>query len=347
MASEIRPAPAGLTDTAPPALYRELAAGAHRFDFFHALRCLACLHPELDPPGSGATPAREPVRLGQQPSMAFAPSTIAGFDFDPEGDIPPRLEVLFFGLFGPNGPLPLHLTEYARDRLRNANDPALARFADIFHHRLLGLFYRAWADSEPVVQQDRPAADLFARRLGSLCGIGSVETRAVDTVPDTAKLYHSGRLGCHARNPEGLAALLSDQLRLPVQVSEFVGQWLAIEPGDELRLDANAGALGMTTLLGERVWDCQSKFRLIIGPLSRGEFESLLPAGGQLRTLAALVRNYLGDEFDWDLQPILKREEVAPARLGEFANLGWNSWLSHETPAENFAELIIAPILDC
>ncbi|MEL6236605.1 MAG: type VI secretion system baseplate subunit TssG, partial [Pseudomonadota bacterium] len=41
----------------------------------------------------------------------------------PEGSVPragpARLRNLFFGLFGPMGPLPIHLTEYARDRARN------------------------------------------------------------------------------------------------------------------------------------------------------------------------------------------------------------------------------------
>lgn len=345
MATEIRPAPTGVAAPEIPPLYQELNAAPYRFDFFHALRCLACARPDLDTVGSAPAPHREPVRLGQEPSMAFAPSSLSRFEFDPEGDAPPRLEVLFFGLFGPNGPLPLHLTEHARERRRNAGDAAFARFADMFHHRLLTLFYRAWADAEPAVQQDRPASDLFARRLGSLCGVGVPESLDVDSLPDRVKLHYSGRLGCHARNPEGLAAIVSSHLQLPVKLEEFVGQWLAIEPGDELRLDQGAltGSLGVDTILGERVWDCQSKFRLVIGPLSRANFESLLPTGHRLRTVVDLVRNYLGDELDWDVQPVLKHDEVTPARLGEYAQLGWNSWLCEEAPAEDFAELVIEP----
>src|SRR6478609_2460492 len=73
----------------------------------------------------------------------------------------PRLYVTFGGMFGPQGPLPLHLTEYARDRIINSADPTFARFLDIFHHRMLSLVYRAWADAQPTVQFDRPESDRF------------------------------------------------------------------------------------------------------------------------------------------------------------------------------------------
>jgi predicted component of type VI protein secretion system len=46
--------------------------------------------------------------------MIFAPAELAAWW--PASGRPARLLVYFFGLLGPNGPLPLHLTEYARER---------------------------------------------------------------------------------------------------------------------------------------------------------------------------------------------------------------------------------------
>ena len=85
--------------------------------------------------------------------MVFAPAALAAVEQAP--DRPPRLLVRFFGLFGPDGPLPLHLTEYARDRMRNWRDATFQRFADVFHHRALSLFWRAYADSRPTISFDR------------------------------------------------------------------------------------------------------------------------------------------------------------------------------------------------
>src|SRR3546814_13244173 len=41
------------------------------------------------------------------------------------------LEQFFFGLGGPNGPLPLHITEYVRERQRNNADSTSKRFLEI------------------------------------------------------------------------------------------------------------------------------------------------------------------------------------------------------------------------
>ena len=113
----------------------------------------------------------EPVRLGQAADLAFAPAPLATFD-PGQGGSRPRLQVRLFGLLGPNGPMPLHLTEYVRDRLRNASDPTAARFLDLLNHRFLALFYRAWAQAQPHVNRDRPDRDRFAGYIGSFVGIG-------------------------------------------------------------------------------------------------------------------------------------------------------------------------------
>ncbi len=83
-----------------------------------------------------------------------------------------EVSILSFGLFGPNGPLPVHLTEYARERIYHHQDTSLRAFADLFHHRLALLFYRAWADAQPTVSLDRADNRRFEDYLSSLIGMG-------------------------------------------------------------------------------------------------------------------------------------------------------------------------------
>ena len=276
--------------------------------------------------------------------MAFAPSTLASFEL--RGGLPPRLEVLFFGLFGPNGPLPLHLTEYARERIRNVGDDTFARFADLFHHRMLCFFYRAWAESRPVTHLDRPSQDRFSRRLGSLLGIGIDQIRDRDAVPDYAKLFFAGHMSTHTHNAEGLLAILRSYFHIPIRMQQYVGTWFTIPDDARLRLGESlqTGALGVTTSVGERVWECQSKFRLSVGPVSMVDYQRMLPGGISLLRLLALVRNYLGDEFDWDVQLILHRSEVQPACLGAFGQLGWTTWLQGPLPQKDPDELYLNPM---
>jgi len=208
------------------AFFAALADHPHEYDFYQALRRLDTLfrdHPRL---GRSRRPAEDPVRLCQEPSLAFSPATLTRCERSAR--VQPRLSVAFGGMFGPQGPLPLHLTEYARDRIINSADPTFSRFLDIFHHRMLSLVYRAWADAQPTVQFDRPESDRFAAYVGSLCGIGHTSLQNRDAMPDLAKLYFSGRLSCQARNPEGLQAMLAEFFRLPMRLVEFVGRWLRV-----------------------------------------------------------------------------------------------------------------------
>ncbi len=143
-----------------------LAAAPYRYDFYQTLRVLECLYSEQPRWGTALRPADEPIRLGQQPDLSFSPVPIAGFE-PAGGNRRARLLVYFAGLLGPNGPLPLHLTDYARERLLHLGDPTFARFLDVFNHRFLAFLYRAWAQAQPHVNRDRPASDRFGVYVGS------------------------------------------------------------------------------------------------------------------------------------------------------------------------------------
>lgn len=310
-------------------LREELQKKPYKFDYFQALRRLECAHPDKPRIGSSSRPVDDPIRLGQEGSLAFAPASIASFEPGKEGR-PYRLAVYFFGLLGPNGPLPLHLTEYARDRRRNHLDSTIVRFLDVFHHRMLTLFYRAWASAQPTVCFDRPESDRFGLYVGSLFGIGMPSLRERDAWPDLAKLHYAGQLLNATRNPEGLRSILRGYFRQPVEIEQFVGQWLELPPGTHCRLGASPGisALGETLILGARTWECQHKFRIIFGPLRFSDYDSLLPGRESHRRLIALLRNYVGHELAWDVTLVLKKEEVPPLVLDGSRQLGWTTWLN-------------------
>ncbi len=335
----VEPAPA---PGAVSSLFAGLAARPWNFGFYHAMRALEAAFPDRPRFGRSARPAQDPIRLAQEPAVVFAPATIAAWQ-PAEEDHPPRLAVFFFGLFGPDGPLPLHLTEYARDRRRNHRDPTFQRFADVFHHRALSLFYRAWADVRPTVSFDRPEQDRFGLYVGALAGLGMTSLRDRDAMPDLTKLHFAGHLALQTRHAEGLADILSAFFAMPVRVESFIGAWLTLPSADRSRLGdgARTVALGQTVLLGGRVWSRQHKFRIVIGPLSLAEYERLLPGGRSFHRLVPIVRNYAGDTLVWDVNLILKRDEVVPTRLGGFGRLGWTTWLMPRRAETDAADLFL------
>jgi len=335
---------AGKDRSKADALTRQLAKAPYSFDFFQAVRRIECTRPDLPGVGRSQRPKEDPVRFCQAASLAFAPSTIAGYSPGPGGG-PPRFVVNFLGLLGPNGPMPLHITEYVRERVRHHRDETLARFLDVFHHRMISLFYRAWACSQQTVSYDRDGDDRFAVYIGSLFGIGMDSFRDRDAVPDIAKLHYSGRLVCGTRHAEGLRAIVSDYFGIAAEIDEFVGAWIDLPEDCCCRLGASpeSGLVGSTAIVGSRVWQCQHKFRLKLGPMRLSAYERLLPGSDSLQRLIAWIRNYVGDELSWDVQLMLKGEEVPQLCLGQTGRLGWTTWLSSKPFEEDVDDLVLRP----
>ena len=319
-----------------------VGARPYAYDFFYVLRQVEAARPDLPRLGEAARPADEPVRLGQEPLLDFAPAALSGVR--PARDSrPPVIEVRFLGLLGPNGPLPLHLTEYARDRLLNHGDAAFARFLDVINHRFLLLFYRAWAQAQPVANLDRARDDRFAKYVGALFGAGLQSTQQRDAAEDEIKLHHAGTLARAVRNADGLRAMLSHYFRLPVRVEQFVARWMRLPETDRTRLTAGQGSaqLGRSAVLGAAVWDAQSHIRLHIDAPTLREYEEFLPGGPAGARLVALLRSYLGWELCWDVRLSLALAEVPSTTLGRAGRLGWTTWLAGGPRADDAHDLLL------
>jgi type VI secretion system protein ImpH len=323
-------------------LAEELEAEPHAFDYYSALRRIECLYQERPRLGTSKRPVDEPIRLAQEPALTFESASLTGFEPGMDGQ-PHRLLVRLLGLLGPNGPLPLHFTEYAKRRQRDYGDRTFAGFLDIFHHRMLSLFYRAWANNEPTISYDRPAADRFGDYVGSLAGLGMAELQKRDAIADQTKFYYCGRLSCQTRCAEGLQAVLTDFFNVPAGVEEFVGEWMDLPQQHICRLgmDRANGKLGESVVAGVKIWSGQHKFRIHLGPLGVEQYESFLPSGECIGRLVPLVRNYIGDELAWDVRLILKKKEVPSVRLNGASRLGWTSWMGERSSADDADDLVI------
>jgi type VI secretion system protein ImpH len=335
-------APAATATTSPETsaldeLLAAVQAEPDRFDFFALLRRIDALRPDAPRTGEAQRPRQEALRLGQAPELDFAPAALHALEPRPEG--PPRLLVRFFGLLGPQGPMPLHFTEVVRDRQRHHDDATLAHFLDVFHHRLLSLFYRAWAQAQPVVHLDRPASDRFRVWLAAMAGTPAGSGR----VPAAAMAYYAGWFTGRSRPPEMLCKVLRSYFGVGAEVEEHVGHWLSVDLADQSRLGyarnraehaaVPAAALGRTANAGSRVWDRQNRFRLHLGPLDGGQFLAFLPGGSDWPALLHWVRLAAGRELQWDLQLDLAPAHRPAPRLGRHVRLGLTSWLTRHPPA--------------
>ncbi len=322
----------------------QLEQEPYKHGLFATLRRLECLSADTPRIGQSVRPGEDCVRLGQQTTLAFSASQLA--EFSPRsGKKPPRLLVNAPGLFGPNGPLPIHLTEYVYERRKHFGDDSMWRFIDIFHHRMLSLLYRAWANTQPTVNADRKEDDRFTRYVASLMGLGLESLENRDAFPDNGRLHYVGHLARQSRSPQGLLGAIEDFFDVTVSIRQFVGEWMDIPQSARWQLGKKVrdGGLGFGTTLGESVWSCQHKFTVVVGPVDYETFCRFLPGSENSNRLAALVRTFCGDEYDWDLQLILKKEEIPLLQLGQQGLLGRTSWLRDDNRTEDAIDVQLHP----
>jgi type VI secretion system protein ImpH len=344
-----------------------------QFDFFQAVRILEQLTPERVAVGRAGPPALEVVRFKAHASLSFPPSVIANLT-PPTVAVPvPAMSVPFMGLTGPSGVLPRHYTEMllrVEKELKTKEKHAFRDWLDLFNHRFISLFFRAWEKYRYDVNfaRRRPGSDneLFAHAILCLVGVGMPslqqrlrvaatweqpsaqvrEERVLAKVENLAMVYYSGLLSHRPRNALGLEALIHDYFALPVRVLQFQGHWVQLEDEKQSRLGDPSGyaLLGSNAVVGERVWDVQGKVRLRVGPLSYERYEDLLPdrepfpERKSFFELSHLVRFYAGVEMTFDVQLVLMPDEVPECRLadgtGDGPQLGWNTWLQSQSFAE-------------
>jgi type VI secretion system protein ImpH len=336
--------PRGLPD-AP--LERQLREEPYRFDFFQAVRLLEEIGRDRVPVGHEGPPRREPVRFLAARGLAFPASQLLALEppADPESNEPARLTVAFMGLTGPLGVLPYCYTELVADRHR-AGDRTLGAFLDLLNHRLISLFYRAWRKHQ-VAAAYEGGEDLVGDALLALVGLGLEPLRDRNSFPDDVPRFYAGFFAAGHRSPVALEAMLNEYFGLPITVEPFQGRWLRLDPADRSALGATGRhrRLGRDLVVGGRVWDEQGSFRLRLGPLSLEDFLAYQPGTPGLRAVVELTRLFVGPELEFDVQLVLKADDVPPCRLraGSGAQLARTTWLKTRPFQHDADDAVLTP----
>ncbi len=362
-----KPAPAAFLATPVYSVEHQLHAdeGVCAFDFFQSIRLLTLLkQKDRVPIGEDGPPQREIVRFLAHLSLAFPASAIQKMVREAATQSA-LMTVNFMGLTGPNGILPRPYTERLWSEAKGPEKTALQDWFDLFNHRFISLFYRAWEKYHFYLPFERGEAfqrdpDPFSRALFSLIGLGfrshrnrfrvahaefeagakgedapgesAVREKELGRLDDLALLRFGGLFAHRPRCALSLEMFLQVYLQLPVKVLQFQGQWLHLNESSQSSVGASNNRLGQDTLVGDRIWDVQSKVRIALGPLSYAEFLEFLPdrtplvRRKRIFLLAQLVQFYLGAEFDVEFQLLLKKEDVPSAETGPHSRLGWNTW---------------------
>lgn len=312
----------------------------YRFSFFIAVHLLEHFYHDKKPLGTALSPHKEAMRFFVRPGFAFPPSDIANLQQDNE-DGPVHMEVTFMGLIGPSGVLPHWYNELALERARQ-KDHSLTAFFDIFHHRLISLFYLAWKKSRLAVNYQIGAKDKVSRYFLSLMGLGTSGLSDRIGLPEESLIYYSGLLSRPIPSAMAIESAVGYFSGAKAQVEQFIDRVIPFAPEDQTHIGSANTQLGVDTVCGSYTWENQTKFRINLGPMNYSYFIRFLPSGDMLNSIFFLVRYMVGIEYEFEIRLFLKREDVPLCTLGmgtaASSMLGWTTWLktpgiiNHEDP---------------
>ncbi len=301
-----------------------LLARGERFSFSQAYRLLRLLaHRE------GAKDLAIKVRPNL--SLDFPSTDLSAVHQVGPGEY--RLTANFLGLYGVTSPLPNFYTEDLLDELHEGHH-SNRDFLDIIGQTIYPLFFRAWLKSRAHIRikefEDRRLLEIFHTFVGI-----SRPLRYLDRPGVSHLLRFAGLFSQYPRSAMGLqtiiAALYPDTNVDIVQQDE---RWQPIPFDQRMSLGVQASTLGEDAHLGSQVRSRSSNLTLRITEVGSSLFLKLLPGGEEYEKLQFLVRYYLLDPLDVQLEIGLKTGVARPLLLGagRWASLGRDSWLVwHDT----------------
>jgi type VI secretion system protein ImpH len=325
-------------------LNRVLFEEPYRFEFFQAVRLFERIFPEKKDVGSEALPAEEGVRFRSRISLDFPPSEIQEIREPKDENGVIEMLINFMGMVGISGVLPTHYTELVLDRVRH-QDTAMWSFMDIFTHRAVSMFFRAWAKYRFPVAYER-GNDEFTSYLFDIAGLGTRGLRGRMGFDDESLLPYTALIAQKPHSTNAVENLVSDYFSVPAKMEQFYGQWLALNKQDLTKVGMENSYLGVSAIAGARIWHQQTKFRIKLGPLAFKHFQAFLPTGSAYEKLRSIVKFLVGLEFDYDVQLKLKAAEVPGTILTTRAvrkpMLGWTSFLKTRPFKVDDEQLVLA-----
>ena len=313
-------------------LNQELLDEPYRFEFFQAVRLLEKIFPERRSVGRDASVTPEIIRFRSRLGLEFPASEVHQIsETNDETVEEQRLEMFvnFMGMIGVSGVMPTHYTELAMERSRY-RDTAMWSFRDIFTHRAVSLFFRAWEKYRFPIAYERGKDD-FTAFLFDFVGLGTNGLRGRMDLADESLLPYGGLIAQKPHSAVALGNILSDYFGIKAKVEQFFGQWLELDTESITTLGQANSLLGTSAIIGTRIWEQQSKFRVRLGAMPFKEFQDFLPSGAAHKSLKSIVRFMTGLEFDFDVQLVLQAKQVPGTILTTRAKrrpmLGWTSFL--------------------
>jgi len=353
----------------------KLFSEPYRFSFFQAARLLQGVVLKWRSKGKGKasddtygkesvgydnSPLLEAVKFKSFPSLKFASSEIAKIDKSPASDELKSLEqaemqVSFIGLTGQSSAMPVHFTELEISRIRE-KDFALRKFYDLFNHRAISFFYRAWekyrlpASYERAKLEEATGSDPISSSVLAMLGISGNALQKKLDIDKEDLLYYSGLFSAPNRSASSLAEALGEVLGVPVNVNQFKGEWMSLIDDDRMKLPVfplkgQNNCLGVDSIIGSEVFTVEGKIELEIGPINNEKFQQLQPGTKGFAALNRFAQFFIGDSFHFNTKYLLEDDAIRAWHLKSDKinpqGLGINTWFLPQDISDAKREITI------
>ena len=298
------------------AVKQRLLDQACGFSFFKAVHLLESFAGGRAP-GLSLSPDKDPVRFRVLPGFSFPASDIAAIR---NGDRAPKPEmtVNFMGLIGPKGVLPDWYNEHAL-QMNHKKANAFNEFLDMFHHRLISLFYLAWKKYRLAENFHTDGSDSISRCLADLAGIDPAEQDRDPQYYHNARqrlIYFSGMVSRAVPTASVIETVIANAVGAPVQVEQFVMRMIAVHEENRSCMGSKNSTLGKDAMCGGRIRDINNYFIVKLGPLTWEKYLAFQPRSRNLEMVHLLIARIAGIEYEFKVQLILKGPDIPGLCLG-------------------------------
>jgi len=246
------------------------------------------------------------------------------------------ITVSFMGLTGTSGVLPLHYSELILERVRK-QDTAMRAYFDLFNHRLISLYYRAWAKYRFAINyKPNNKYDLFSSILKEL-------TRSSSNICK----YYAGLFHHRIRTVKGLKQILDDYTGCKTEIKQFAGRWYWLHKNEQTSLGASDrpegqfACLGVDTTIGCKVWNIHSSIDIILVAPNKLKISSYLKGGEINKAIKSVISSYLGSLTHYTIKLKVEQGQIPLINLsGNDVPLGMGCGLYSTEKSEKLPSII-------